>query len=277
MRDTHVRSILLAFQPSTDTVVPITIGQQVHGLFLSLIKQCDADLNVRLHNGPSPRPYTLSSLLGGKRQGNHIILQHNVPYFLRLTLLDTGEIWKCLTTSLVGAQPLVGYLGSAEVRLTRIVSTLLPCTLNWAVSTDWQTLAMHPSQRSVTFHFISPTAFSLGQRHFELFPYPRHVWTSLLRTWNAYAPEHLHMDEKRVRQACADQGVKVTQGDLQTHVVHFPNFVQKGFTGTCTYSFKDEDVSELAILAAFAPYAGVGYKTTMGMGQVQTRLCEQTP
>jgi len=71
--------------------------------------------------------------------------------------------------------------------------------------------------------------------------------------------------------------VRVTQGDLQTHVVHFPNFVQKGFTGTCTYSFRDEGVSELAILAAFAPYAGVGYKTTMGMGQVQTGLCEQPP
>jgi len=85
---------------------------------------------------------------------------------------------------------------------------------------------------------------------------------------------HMHLNTCIwMRREC----VRVTQGDLQTHVVHFPNFVQKGFTGTCTYSFRDEGVSELAILAAFAPYAGVGYKTTMGMGQVQTGLCEQPP
>ena len=277
MMSTHIHSVLCELQPSADATVPLTMGQQVHGLFLSWIRQLHPTLNAQLHHGPLPRPYTLSSLLGCKRHVNSLILRRDVPCYLRLTLLDGGDIWKCLNASFAELQPLVGYLGSAEVRLAHIDETLSPQSFNWVGSTDWQTLTTTPSQHFVTFCFVSPTAFSLGQRHFELFPYSYHVWTSVLRAWNAYAPERFHMDERRVRQACADHTIGVAQCDIQTHMLHFPNFVQKGFIGTCTYFLRDESVSEFAALAAFAQYAGVGYKTTMGMGQVRTQLSEHIP
>ena len=46
-------------------------------------------------------------------------------------------------------------------------------------------------------------------------------------------------------------------------------YSQKGFVGTCTYYVKAKDSSapQVAALAEFARYSGIGYKTTMGMGQ----------
>jgi CRISPR/Cas system endoribonuclease Cas6 (RAMP superfamily) len=42
----------------------------------------------------------------------------------------------------------------------------------------------------------------------------------------------------------------------------------------CTYSVNErsEQAAQFTRLAAFAPFAGVGYKTTMGMGQVRAML-----
>jgi CRISPR-associated endoribonuclease Cas6 len=52
--------------------------------------------------------------------------------------------------------------------------------------------------------------------------------------------------------------------------LQFDRFAQKGFVGMVTYEVK-RGTPELAhivnALADLALYAGVGYKTTMGMGQ----------
>jgi len=61
--------------------------------------------------------------------------------------------------------------------------------------------------------------------------------------------------------------------------LHFPNYVQKGFEERCTYqlSADQQQVSKLTSLAAFAHYAGVGYKTSMGMGQVRVEFGNGPP
>jgi CRISPR/Cas system endoribonuclease Cas6 (RAMP superfamily) len=48
--------------------------------------------------------------------------------------------------------------------------------------------------------------------------------------------------------------------------------------GRCRFVFQAQDnlTSLLTTLAAFAHYAGVGYKTTMGMGQVQVSFDDQS-
>ena len=76
--------------------------------------------------------------------------------------------------------------------------------------------------------------------------------------------------------ACIQQQVRVVACDhLATHTLHYQKYAQKGFTGTCSYRIDgDPDgVQKLTTLAEFAQYAGVGYRTTWGMGQ--TRLTNQ--
>jgi CRISPR-associated endoribonuclease Cas6 len=91
-----------------------------------------------------------------------------------------------------------------------------------------------------------------------------------MRTWNHYAPACLHIDKQVIRDSVKNT-VEISDYDLHTTTLYFPKYSQKGFLGTCTYQLKtgDEYVSQITALANFARYAGVGYKTTMGMGQAR--------
>jgi CRISPR-associated endoribonuclease Cas6 len=152
--------------------------------------------------------------------------------------------------------------------LKRVISTSSLDTTGWANYTDWQTLAKTPTQRTITVCFDSPTAFSMGDRQFALFPEPILLWDSLMRTWNLYAPECLRIEKQAMRDFVKDN-IVVNNYDLHTTTLHFPKYKQKGFVGTCTYQIKTSDhfASQITALANFSRYAGVGYKTTMGMGQ----------
>jgi CRISPR-associated endoribonuclease Cas6 len=58
--------------------------------------------------------------------------------------------------------------------------------------------------------------------------------------------------------------------DVRTHMLAFRRAKQVGFTGRVTYGLMAADEAarcQLNALAKFAFYAGVGIKTTMGMGQ----------
>ncbi len=59
--------------------------------------------------------------------------------------------------------------------------------------------------------------------------------------------------------------------ELCTGRVVLREYAQKGFEGSCRYQIKTGDgyAAQIATLASFACYAGIGSKTTMGMGQVR--------
>jgi CRISPR-associated endoribonuclease Cas6 len=171
------------------------------------------------------------------------------------------------------------HLGPVALRLTRLITSSSADPTGWADSTDWLTLAGLPVQRVITMQFTSPTAFNVGDRAFELFPKPSFIWESLRRVWNAYAPQHLRMDKQRLRMFLFEH-VSVLDCDIATMMWSFPQYLQKGFVGTCTYQIQEEDegiAANLTTLAAFARYAGIGYKTTMGMGQARALLLEKPP
>ena len=70
--------------------------------------------------------------------------------------------------------------------------------------------------------------------------------------------------------------------DLKPHQVYLRRHMQLGFVGRCTYDVRGPDEREkvteeapltirqqIWLLARFAFYCGIGYKTAMGMGQVR--------
>jgi CRISPR-associated endoribonuclease Cas6 len=165
-----------------------------------------------------------------------------------------------------------------------------------------------PTARSLTIEFRSPTAFSDGQRawgkRMHLFPDADRLFDRLARVWNAWTPPALALDPLAV-QAYAREWVAVAQHDLRTRTLHFDRHAQVGFVGRCTYALMDVErapqrriaqtppgeamparalagdpaiqmvgadltpARALHLLAAFAFYAGIGQKTTMGMGQAR--------
>jgi CRISPR-associated endoribonuclease Cas6 len=268
MRNSSIYSVDIYLMPDKDATVPVA-GYQIHGSFLDVVGQIDPSLSARLHDEPGYRPYTLSPLSGGVIMGEHVTLRKGRPCRLRITLFDGGILLDALQTHFGTAESIVMHLGGIDFRLIKMHVTpgLIPPRL--AGSTDWQTLLTIPAQPTITMHFCTATAFSLGERQFCLFPEPSLVWGSLLRTWNRYAPVRMHM-EKQTIQESLDWHIAVTACKLQHDFLHFPTYVQKGFVGHCTYHLNsDQELAKhLTTLSAFAQYAGVGYKTTMGMGQV---------
>jgi CRISPR-associated endoribonuclease Cas6 len=266
-------SVVMQLKARNSVSISATTGHLVHAMFLNLIKRFDAALSARLHDEPGYRPFTVSSLLGVPKQGNQIALQEGQICYLRLTLLDGGMLWYNLNNFLLGTTSVTMNLGSCALQLVRIFSSSLIDPTGWARTTNWQSLVSVPATRSITFSFETPTAFNLGDREFLLFPEPLPLWESLMRVWNNYSPLNYKMERQLVRESVVKSTV-VAECNLWTETLYFPKYTQKGFTGTCRYTFESENdmIRYLAILAAFAPYSGIGYKTTMGMGQVRVEM-----
>ena len=271
-------SIALELIAHRDANVPISMGHLAHALFLNLIKRFDQELSARLHSEPGYRPYTISPLFGGERGNIHILVRRRQPCYLRITLFDHGHLWSALQRYFLEAGPITVCLGTINFQLTRMLFSPHTGPIGWVNSADIRTLMSLPVRQEVTLFFYSPTAFSLGNHHFQLFPDPLFVWESLLRTWNRSTPVYLNM-EKLPLCGCVKRSISVVSCTLETAFLHFPKHVQKGFVGQCTYQLTGDQplLANLITLAAFAYYAGVGYKTTMGMGQVQVTFGRSLP
>jgi CRISPR-associated endoribonuclease Cas6 len=268
--NTYLYSLILELTAVNSTTIPALRGDHTHALFLDLVRQTDTELASRLHDEPEYRPFTVSLLQGAVTRDGRYAIRAGQSYRLRITLLDGGSLWQRLSGHFLESKELLLHLDSATFQLARVLSTPSVDKDNWASYTDWQTLAGVVARSTITLSFASPCAFSLGQRNFALFPEPTFVWDSLVRTWNRYAPAVLQMERQAMREFVAEK-VVVSDYHLQTARVIFREYAQKGFEGTCHYQIKTEGgyAPQLATLAEFARYAGIGSKTTMGMGQVR--------
>jgi CRISPR-associated endoribonuclease Cas6 len=265
-------AIMLEFRVLHDTAIPKTTGHLVHAMFLNLVKQFDPTLSARLHHEPGYRPYTLSPLRDVQATEECIQLRQGQVCRLRVTLLDGGLLWRRLSTHFLEAGPITVQLRSAALQLIRMHSSPEKVSTGLVSTTHWHTLASLSAHSVITFHFVSPTAFSLGKRSFALIPKPVLLWEALLRVWNTYAPAEYHCAWQELREALCQ--IRVILCDLHIDTFQYPEYMQKGFVGRCSYQIPVHAAAApfLTTLAAFAPYAGVGYKTTMGMGQTKTIL-----
>jgi CRISPR-associated endoribonuclease Cas6 len=279
MHGISLYSLILELTATATVAVPALRGDHTHALFLDLVRQIDPDLSRRLHGEPDYRPFTVSLLTGAVTRNSLLQLQAGQPYCLRVTLLDGGPLWQRLSTHFLETTQITVRLDKAVLQLARVLSTPTADPSGWAGYTDWQTLSQRPAQmqptrnhgeRLLTLRFASPCAFSLSNRRFGLFPEPGLVWDSLMRTWNRYAPEVLRIEKEALR-AFVSQHVTVNDYHLHTAKVVFSQYGQKGFQGTCNYLVRavNDQASQVIALAEFARYAGLGSKTTMGMGQVR--------
>jgi CRISPR-associated endoribonuclease Cas6 len=271
--DDPLTSVLLELKALREATLPITMGHQVHALFLRLIARTDQALSARLHNEPRYRPFTLSPLLDVHSQGGRIQLTEGQTCYIRITLLDRGYLWHCLSIPLLEEGPIDVRLGEATFKVTRLLSTPAADDRHRIAKMSWKLLSELAPADAVTLSFKSPTAFNINGDYFALFPEPQLVWDSLMRVWNTYAPRMLHVDKQAVRDFL-HRHMAVTACALSTHTLRYPAYTQKGFCGHCTYAVQecDEQAAQVTHLAAFASYAGIGYKTTMGMGQTHAEL-----
>ena len=263
-------SLVITLSPQADVQVPFTVGRGLHAAFLGLVAQRDEALAAQLHAPERAKPFSISPLYGNwTRQNGSIILKKEQSYWFRITSLEPS-----LSALLADVEPgTLPALTLFEHRLS-VRSIAKDRTEHaWAARNSVEELYQHrvldtAPPRTLTLEFSSPTTFRSRGENFP-FPLPRLVFLALAEKWNRHAPVHLGED---IAEVLAER-VLLTRYDLKTRLLEFDRYRQIGFIGRCTFRVKtqpDEVWNRIPhLLADFAFYAGVGYKTTMGMGQVR--------
>lgn len=268
-QDVSLASLVIELRSEKDLALPRTTGHNVHAAFLELVGQTDPRLASSLHSSDREKPFTLSWLKGRLVFDNGLrLLRRDETYWFRVTGFSEAVI-KCLVNWLE-RPPQIVRLFNENLSVVRLTAEDHPAAgLSGFKSLYHGVMDLKQEvPRELTLRFLTPTTFRTGDYN-TLFPIPRLVFYSLAQKWNEYAPIHLGDMVHRL----IDETVIVSRHRLRTQMLEFDDYRQIGFMGETTFRISDLApdmlVRMIRLLADFAFYAGVGYKTTIGMGQVQ--------
>ena len=304
-------ALLVKLRPlERGTLMPFS-GELIHAAWLDWIRDAAPDIATMLHDGNHRRLFTCSNLrfpltperLREAERGNiHLPLDPEKVYTIRLTFL-LGELFPLFYSILMhssmkgadsGNKPFMR-LGKQAFLLEEVVSSPED-SARWSGYTSLgelvekaRMLRLKPAE-TLTLEFSTLTTFHRGMadskygKHYALLPLPRYVFPWLARRWRELAPSELTdvIQREQIERYIDEDGIVIDEHALQTHRVQFNRHPQRGFLGTCTYKLCGPDETDilpgqlttrqqLVLLSRLAFYTGVGYKTTMGMGQIRLK------
>lgn len=243
-------AVVLSFRSRKPLAPPSP--EALHAAFLDLARRADPALSATLHApGHRLRPFTLALL--GPRVGTALHLRLSVlapELFYRF-----WERWE--------------RRGGLPLRLgqTWLAPEGIQTQGPWAGQASWRELAERPPVRLLRFAFCTPTTFRQGDLDLPL-PVPKLLFWGLSLKWNASSPFPLPFDAETVAQNVALRAARV-----RTVPVWDGRARIWGFVGQVEFVVRRDAPEELrqslAALAAFAPFAGAGRRTTHGLGLVR--------
>lgn len=254
---------LVAGQDINERPLPRWWGEAVHRLVVAVIASQGATLAEKLEANDGLKPFTASTLHGPfpKRR-----LDPDGEYHLRLTALDqqVADIFlEARETGVLkaGAEVELDFLKFQVQEKAEPEETLSYQTLANTL------FASQPPPKRLTLRFTSPTVFKSGGKQVP-YPIPDMVFGSLLEHWNASAsaPTPLPDEARKYAREC----LKLTRFSLHSRVARLYGEPFHGFVGRASFTTLNYDrywMSMMNMLAQYAYYAGVGAKTTLGLGQ----------
>jgi len=267
-------SLVINFMPQTPIYPKYLTGRHIHALFLTLISSVDQALGDRLHGETFNKAFSLSpiQLIKPSRKPTLLTWHHptpipaHTPCWWRISLLDDQLFGKLtnLWLNLNLQQPY--HLGSANLCIMGILGT--PQSHQpWANYSSYEQIYDQASdvETTITFALATPASFRQGQFD-TLLPTPELVFKSLCDRWNTYS--HIPIDPQII------QPVYDSKFNLRTEIVrNYDTHTFIGCVGEISYKILGEasptQIKQLNALADYAMYAGIGRKTTMGMGMVK--------
>jgi CRISPR-associated endoribonuclease Cas6 len=299
-------SLVVNFMPKTPIYPEYLTGRHIHALFLTLVSSVDQELGDRLHgekankgfglspilvmgngslvmgNGSSvigkPKPKTRSqSPITNYQSPNYQSLITNyqspippsTPCWWRITLLDE-VLFSKLTGLWLNLNPdRAFHLGSADLYINSILGTP-QSSQPWANFATYQQIYDRASdtEKTIAFHLATPTAFRQGKYDSPL-PTRENVFKSLCDRWNTYSEIPINSE--------IIEYIFPSRFDIKTEVVkNYDTHSFIGCVGEIGYRIlgdaAPEAIKQINALADFAMFAGIGRKTTMGMGMAKRLL-----
>ena len=272
-----LRSTVFVIQPTAEITLPKTMGRAVWACALGLIGGQQPDMAAALHDDADLKPITTSPLQGPVMvEGDRLRLRPGQTYWFRVSSVTPAL--SHVLESIEAQPPRTLELDRQRFEVVTVSSDAR--RHDWAKQQSYDDLYTAVWQEPdgvsplLTLAFVSPTVF-LSQRRPVLWPEPHRVFGSLLHRWQSYAPAVLPEDLEDAFAAC----VEIDAYELQTRVQRYTRgasrqvWYQKGFVGTCRYRMQrgtpEAVLRVLHLLARYALFAGVGSRTTVGMGQVR--------
>jgi CRISPR-associated endoribonuclease Cas6 len=274
-------SLVLNLTPLSPIYPNFLTGRHLHALFLTLVSSVDKELGDSLHASERDKAFTLSSLQihpRGKTTTDSLRWHYEkaidplTPCWWRISLLD-DTLFALLTRLWIDINPKQPWhLGSADLVITTILGTPRS-SQPWANSCTYQQLYENASETNREFHFLFSTPVTFRQGKFDsALPTRELVFNSLLSRWNRYSGFPFDsIPLESIFPSFFDIQTKLTDEAYQNKSI--------GCVGEIHYRLLGE-VEPTAIkvvnaLADFALYAGIGRKTTMGMGMTRRMTREK--
>ncbi len=265
-----------------DGMLPANTGKLTHGLFFNIIRSIDRDVATALHNRKERQPFSLSPLHHPRMKiGRPYRVKAGYTFEMRVALLN-DSLFDSVIAFFTNKYTLpMLYVGEIDLEITAIHTTggshpRAGYTTHEALRNRWDDATPLPTD--VTLYFRTPTAISRGKdprtkrKRYWLFPEPLPVWHNLRRQWGYTGGD----DPGKAFDAWIEKHIQLVSHRLQTHILDFDRFQQRGFTGSATFRcVGDPDRADHAFwlaLCAFSFYAGIGYKTSAGFGQVAPKI-----
>lgn len=269
--DTRVAAVMMRLSGGTADLDPRSCGRALHASFLKLLGTLDAPLAERLHSGGGVRSFTVS-LVPHSHAGKETGSSFSGDCFLRATSLDHSLSRSLLETDAWSGKNV--HIRSADLLVTGVLATPSESWLSGSHTFGELTnngIATARDERSallVKLRFLTATSFRLADSRLMMpLPVPRLVFQSLEQKWNAAASNGIWIDWPEFERC-----VSVARYHTRTEIFDMGRYRQVGFVGDVDYIIdrhvSRETLEAIHILAGFARYAGVGAKTTMGMGLV---------
>ncbi|GBE91076.1 CRISPR-associated endoribonuclease Cas6 [Nostoc cycadae] len=270
-------SLVLNLLPQLQIPQQYLTGRHLHALFLTLVSSVDRELGDRLHDSTADKAFTLSPLQISRtnspilKGGSKLQWEHQKPIpagtscWWRISLLDDTLFGK-LTQLWLNLHPNhPWHLGPADLYITSIQGTP-QSTQPWANACTYSQLYEEASEteRSFNFTFATPTAFRQGQYDTTL-PTRECVFNSLLSRWNKYSGIEF--------SSIALESIFPSFVNIHTEILADSRSKFIGIIGEVNYRILGElepiQIKQINALTNFALYAGVGRKTTMGLGMMR--------
>ncbi|MCD7902223.1 MAG: CRISPR-associated endoribonuclease Cas6 [Oscillospiraceae bacterium] len=165
------------------------------------------------------------------------------------------------------AQPVLSGLSCIPLHSGALRVSLISCRETPSAPNLIEQARQAAECRYTTFHLLSPVSFRQNGRY-VLFPQERLLLQSLIAKWNLTFPRYT-LEDADAFQAL-ETGIHIVDYRLRTSRYRIKNTKIPGFSGVVTLESRlPAPLEEIwKLLVRFAPYCGIGIKTTLGMGGV---------
>jgi CRISPR-associated endoribonuclease Cas6 len=261
-------SLVLNLVPRSPIYPNFLTGRHVHALFLEIVSSIDKPLADALHEQKTEKAFTLSPIQVDERT---MYWQYDrpipagTPCWWRITLLDDA-LFGHLTKLWLNLNPeKAWHLGAADLTITSVLGTG-QSGVPWANFVSYSELyeKASSSMLNLDLSFCTPTSFRQGAVDNPL-PDRDRVFNSLIKKWNRYSGIEI--------SPVIVDSIFPSYFDISTRVAVDSRSQFVGCVGEMSFKLLSGGdpilVQQFNALGDFALFAGVGRKTTMGMGMVR--------